>query len=114
MTKRLHGASVLVATLLLMVSHGMVWAQRAVVLPAQAVAMAPSAALNVKTTPIRVLMADPQAAPIVTAILPHLASHPDYQAFKGFTLVQIAPYSKGDITEQKLGSIQKGLDGLKH
>jgi hypothetical protein len=76
-------------------------------------AAGPNAAkFSVDSTPIETLVADARAKAVVDKSLPGIESHPAYDQFKAMTLKDVAPYSNGAITPEKLTEIQAGLDQL--
>lgn len=60
-------------------------------------------------TPIARLAADPRAKAILDARIPGLFAHPDYEAFKGATLPELAPASQGRITAAMLEAVGADL-----
>jgi hypothetical protein len=80
--------------------------------PAPPAASPAPAKFSVDSTPIEALVANARAKAVVDKTLPGIESHPSYDQFKAMTLKDVAPYSNGAITPEKLTEIQAGLDQL--
>lgn len=80
--------------------------------PALAQAPAAAAALNVESTPIETIAANPAAKAVLDKDLPGLTTHEAYDQFKAMTLSQVAPMSQGAITPEALKTVQADLDKL--
>ena len=74
-------------------------------------AAAPAQRLTVDKTPISAIIADPQAKAILEREVPSLAAYYDFVG--GQTLVEVAPQSRGALTEEKLKLLQAEFDKLK-
>jgi len=61
---------------------------------------------------IEALLADPATKAVVEKHLPGMDKHPAYGQFKGMTLRQVAPYSQGHITDEKIAAIDADLKAL--
>ena len=77
-----------------------------------AAAPAAAAALNVESTPIETIAANPAAKAVLDKDLPGLTTHEAYDQFKAMTLSQVAPMSQGAITPEALKTVQADLDKL--
>lgn len=80
---------------------------------AQATTPAPStttstAALTLDSS-IEALMADSYARTVVLASLPDIEAAPGYDQFKVISLRKLQPHAGGQITEEHLNAIEKGL-----
>lgn len=94
-------------------SQGTALAQTDKVISSATPATAPTTAkFSVDATPIEALIADPRAKAVVDKTLPGIENHPSYDQFKAMTLKDVAPYSEGAITPDKLTTIQAGLDQI--
>jgi len=63
-------------------------------------------------SPIEALMMDPTTHAVMEKHLPGMDKHPAYGQFKGMTLRQVAPYSQGAITDEKIAAIDTDLKAL--
>jgi hypothetical protein len=63
-------------------------------------------------SPIEALMADPATKSVMEKHLPGMDKHPAYGQFKGMSLRQVAPYSQGAITDEKIAAIEADLKAL--
>ena len=72
---------------------------------------APAHGLSIDS-PIELLMAHEGAKAIVLAQLPGLDQHPSYADFKTMSLVSLKPWSSGEITDEIIENIRKGLSEL--
>ncbi len=79
--------------------------------PAAAAADVP-AKYNIDT-PIETIVANTDAKAVLDKVVPGLTSHPQYEAFKGLSLTQLAPYSEGKITEDVLKAAKAALAAVK-
>jgi len=70
-----------------------------------------SAAFSINT-PIEVLLANDDAKAVVFAYLPGLDEHPAYGQFKAMSLVELQPWSQGQVTDEALEGIAAGLAEL--
>lgn len=74
---------------------------------------APAAKFNLDT-PIEVLVADEKAKAVLTEGLGiDVTTHPAYDQFKGMSLRQVQPMSNGQVTDEMLVTIEKGLAAIK-
>lgn len=64
-------------------------------------------------TPIEQLVANPAAKSVLDADFPEVATHPAYEQFKAMSLKQLAPYSNGIITDEKLAKAGADLAAVK-
>jgi len=60
-------------------------------------------------SPIEAIMADPGGKAVLDAEMPSLRAHPAYEQFKSMSLRQLAPYSGGAITDEKIAAIEAEL-----
>ena len=67
--------------------------------PAPAAAVATAFSID---SPIEQLVANPAAKAVLEADFPGVTTHPSYEQFKAMSLKQLAPYSNGIITDDKL------------
>jgi len=91
------------------------FAQAPAATPAPAAApAAPAAAgaLNVESTPIETIVANPAGKAVLDKDLPGLTTHEAYDQFKSMTLSQVAPMSQGAITPEALKTVQADLDKI--
>lgn len=65
--------------------------------------------LSVETTPVAELMANEKAKAVLEKHIPGIGAHPSYDMFKGMTLVELKPYSEGQITDDTLAAIKSEL-----
>ncbi|MBU1273197.1 MAG: hypothetical protein KJ728_12010 [Alphaproteobacteria bacterium] len=63
-------------------------------------------------SPIEALVNDPATKAVLEKHLPGMDKHPAYGQFKGMTLRQVAPYSQGHITDEKIAAIDADLKAL--
>jgi hypothetical protein len=63
-------------------------------------------------SPIEALVNDPATKAVLEKHLPGMDKHPAYGQFKGMTLRQVAPYSQGAITDEKIAAIEADLKAL--
>ncbi|ALJ09237.1 hypothetical protein JL11_13515 [Brevundimonas sp. DS20] len=63
-------------------------------------------------SPIEALVNDPATKAVLEKHLPGMDKHPAYGQFKGMTLRQVAPYSQGAITDEKIAAIDADLKAL--
>ncbi|GAW40937.1 hypothetical protein SH203_01339 [Brevundimonas sp. SH203] len=61
---------------------------------------------------IEALVADPATKAVLDKHLPGIDRHPAYAQFKGMTLRQVAPFSQGHITDEKIAAIDADLKAL--
>lgn len=61
---------------------------------------------------IEALMADPATRAVLEKHLPGIDKHPAYGQFKGMTLRQVAPFSRGHITAEKIAAIDTDLKAI--
>ena len=61
---------------------------------------------------IEALVADPATKALLDKHLPGIDRHPAYAQFKGMTLRQVAPFSQGHITDEKIAAIDADLKAL--
>lgn len=86
--------------------------------PAQTPAPAPApehehhAAHPTIESSIEALMADPATKAVLEKHLPGIDRHPAYGQFKGMTLRQVAPFSQGHITAEKIAAIDTDLKAI--
>jgi len=78
--------------------------------PAPAAAVATAFSID---SPIEQLVANPATKTVLEADFPGLASHPAYEQFKAMSLKQLAPYSNGVITDDKLAKASADLAAVK-
>jgi hypothetical protein len=64
-------------------------------------------------TPIEQLVANPGSKAVLDADFPEVATHPAYEQFKAMSLKQLAPYSNGIITDEKLAKASADLAAVK-
>lgn len=80
------------------------------------VAPAPEASLSATfsiDSPIEQLAANPAARAVLEADFPGITTHPAYEQFKALSLKQLAPYSNGLITDDKLAKASADLAAVK-
>ena len=65
--------------------------------------------LSVEATPVADLMANEKAKAVLEKHIPGIGAHPSYDMFKGMTLVELKPYSEGQITDETLAAIKSEL-----
>ncbi|MDP1616485.1 MAG: hypothetical protein Q8M38_07765 [Phenylobacterium sp.] len=65
--------------------------------------------LSVEATPVAELMANEKAKAVLEKHIPGIGAHPSYDMFKGMTLVELKPYSEGQITDETLAAIKSEL-----
>ena len=75
-------------------------------------APAAAGALNVESTPIETIVANPAGKAVLDKDLPGLTTHEAYDQFKAMTLAQVAPMSQGAITPEALKTVQADLDKI--
>ena len=63
-------------------------------------------------SPIEALVNDPATKAVLEKHLPGMDKHPAYGQFKGMTLRQVAPYSQGAITDEKIAAFDADLKAL--
>ena len=63
-------------------------------------------------SPIEALVNDPATKAVLEKHLPGMDKHPAYGQFKSMTLRQVAPYSQGAITDEKIAAIDADLKAL--
>lgn len=80
--------------------------------PAPAPAAAAVGAFSVDS-PIEQLVASPAAKAVLEADFPGVTTHPAYEQFKAMSLKQLAPYSNGIITDEKLAKASADLAAVK-
>lgn len=80
--------------------------------PAPAPAAASAAAFSIDS-PIEQLVANPAAKAVLDADFPEVATHPAYEQFKAMSLKQLAPYSNGIITDEKLAKASADFAAVK-
>lgn len=74
---------------------------------------APAAKFNLDT-PIETLVADEKAKAVLTAGMGiDVTTHPAYDQFKGMSLHQVQPMSNGQVTDEMMATIEKGLAEIK-
>jgi hypothetical protein len=64
-------------------------------------------------SPIEQLVANPAAKAVLEADFPGVTTHPAYEQFKAMSLKQLAPYSNGIITDEKLAKASADLAAVK-
>jgi len=64
-------------------------------------------------SPIEQLVANPAAKAVLEADFPGVTTHPSYEQFKAMSLKQLAPYSNGIITDEKLAKASADLAAVK-
>ena len=64
-------------------------------------------------SPIEQLVANPAAKAVLEADFPGVTTHPAYEQFKAMSLKQLAPYSNGIITDDKLAKASADLAAVK-
>lgn len=64
-------------------------------------------------SPIEQLVANPSAKAVLDADFPGLTAHPAYEQFKSLSLKQLAPYSNGVITDEKIAKAATDLASVK-
>lgn len=64
-------------------------------------------------TPIESIVANPDAKAVLDKVVPGVSSHPQYEAFKGLSLRQLAPYSEGKITDDVIKAVDTALANVK-
>ncbi|GLK50398.1 hypothetical protein GCM10017620_33720 [Brevundimonas intermedia] len=80
--------------------------------PAQAPAHDEHHARPTIESPIEALVNDPATKAVLEKHLPGMDKHPAYGQFKAMTLRQVAPYSQGAITDEKIAAIDADLKAL--
>ncbi len=96
-----------IAVAAMMLSAGTATAQSATSAPVlQAVALNSS-------LPIEALVASPVAKPILLKHFPGLDTHPAYEQIKGMSLRDVAPFSGGAITDEKIAALDADLKAAK-
>lgn len=83
--------------------------------PAAPVA-APAPATGAKfslDTPLVDLVANPAAKAVLDAELPGLTTLDSFESFKSASLNQVAPFSNGALTDEKLAKVAVGLAAIK-
>ncbi len=83
----------------------------ALTLTAAGAALAQDAALTINS-PIKDLLADPEAAAVLEEHLPELNDHPMLAQFQDSSLPAVAPMSQGRITPEILAEIAADLEAL--
>jgi hypothetical protein len=63
-------------------------------------------------SPIEALVNDPATKAVLEKHLPGMDKHPAYGQFKAMTLRQVAPYSQGAITDEKIAAIEADLKAI--
>ena len=63
-------------------------------------------------TPIADIAAAPAGKAVLDKQLPGLLAHPAYEAFKGFSLKALQPYSNGLITDERLAAVDTDLKAI--
>nr|WP_314524468.1 hypothetical protein [uncultured Brevundimonas sp.] len=61
---------------------------------------------------IEALVADPATKAVLDKHLPGIDRHAAYAQFKGMTLRQVAPFSQGNITDEKIAAIDADLKAI--
>ena len=79
---------------------------------APAPAAAAVAAFSIDS-PIEQLVANPATKAVLEADFPGVTTHPAYEQFKAMSLKQLAPYSNGIITDEKLAKASAYLAAVK-
>ena len=72
---------------------------------------APAAAFSINT-PIETLMANDKTKAVLVKHLGALQDHPAYGQFKGMSLVELKPWSAGQITDEVLEKIKADLAAI--
>ncbi|MEH6677701.1 hypothetical protein [Phenylobacterium sp.] len=72
-------------------------------------AVAANTTLSVESNSVAELMADEKAKAVLEKHIPGIGAHPSYDMFKGMTLVELKPYSEGQITDDTLAAIKSEL-----
>jgi hypothetical protein len=78
--------------------------------PAPAAAVATAFSID---SPIEQLVASPAAKTVLEADFPGVITHPAYEQFKAMSLKQLAPYSNGIITDDKLAKASADFAAVK-
>jgi hypothetical protein len=65
------------------------------------------------SSPIEALVASPVAKPILLKHFPGLDTHPAYEQIKGMSLRDVAPFSGGVITDEKIAALDADLKAVK-
>lgn len=81
--------------------------------PASPAAPAAAAARFTLDTPIETILADPSGKAALESALPGIGSHPALDMFKSMSLKQVAPYSEGMLTAERLAKAEAALAGVK-
>ena len=80
-----------------------------------AAAPAAAAAKFSADTPIETIEANAEAKATLDKVIgADLSKHPQYDAFKGLSPRQLAPYSEGKVTDDMLKALDSGLGALKN
>ena len=80
--------------------------------PAAAAAPAAGAKFSLDT-PLVDLVANPAAKAVLDAELPGLTTLDSFESFKSASLNQVAPFSNGALTDEKLAKVAVGLAAIK-
>ncbi|HVJ01078.1 MAG TPA: hypothetical protein VM662_02790 [Sphingomonas sp.] len=75
-------------------------------------APAAASALSIET-PIETIAADPAGKAVLEKLMPTLLTHAAYDSFKSMSLKDLAPYSQGAITDEKLAAVDAALKALR-
>lgn len=67
------------------------------------------AKLSIESSSVEQLLSDAKAKAVVEKHIPGISEHPSYDMFKGMTLVQLKPFSEGQITDDTLKAIKSEL-----
>ena len=82
---------------------------------AQAAAPAAAAAKLSADTPIETIEANADAKAALDKVIgADLSKHPQYDAFKGLSPRQLAPYSEGKVTDDMLKALDAALSAVKN
>ncbi len=75
---------------------------------------APAAVAQFSTAlPIEALVADERTKAVLVKHIGPIDQHPAYEQFKAMSLRDVAPYSQGMITDEKLAQIDADLAAIK-
>ena len=78
---------------------------------AEDAAEAPAAKLTIDST-IETLMANEATKAVVVKHLGAMDQHPAYGQFKGMSLIQLQPWSQGQITDEIIAAVKADLEAL--
>ena len=100
----------LIASATLFASLSVAAGAQTVAAPAPAAAAVAAFSID---SPIEQLVANPATKTVLEADFPGITTHPAYEQFKAMSLKQLAPYSNGIITDEKLGKASADLAAIK-